>query len=256
MLYNQFDELVSEHLKKCLLATIPEVGARSSMGRAVLAARTLCTGDVVTAQLPPLQRELTNACNLLQDISEGKGPTPASAAKFGNFALQFLKKVEMFPMWNTSVADEVNDVVVQTPVTLWGQPAVKCRYDVCVSTPGVVSPKDLKFLRMLRWTLADAEADQVELWEGESVRNAKDRIATERLKALRDAEEAEEVRKQRRMIKRRRGLCVAPPLEGKSIRKNKELAPEKQAEQIAIDNEELPPDGANGLMSLFGMRAS
>ena len=100
--HNQFDELVRERLKKCPMALLPEVGARSSMGRAVLAARTLCTGDVVTAQMPPLQRELTSACNLLQDISEGKGPTPASAATFGHFALQFLKKVEKFGSWNTS----------------------------------------------------------------------------------------------------------------------------------------------------------
>ena len=85
------------------------------MGRAVLAARTLCTGDVVTAQLPVLQRELTNACNLLQDISEGKGPSPAVAGKFGNFSLQFLKNIENFASWNTTSVEfqpETGPVIV------------------------------------------------------------------------------------------------------------------------------------------------
>ena len=127
-LYNQYDEMIAAHLKKCVLALILEVGLRGSMGRALLAARTLCTGDVVTAQLPVLQRELTNACNLLHDISEGKGPTPAVAGKFGNFSLQLLKKVEKFASWNTTSVEHQLETGPVT-VTLWGQQAVKCCYD-------------------------------------------------------------------------------------------------------------------------------
>ena len=31
-LYNQYDEMIAAHLKKCVLALIPEMGSRASMG--------------------------------------------------------------------------------------------------------------------------------------------------------------------------------------------------------------------------------
>ena len=254
-LYNQYDEMIAAHLKKCVLALIPEMGSRASMGRAVLAARTLCTGDVVTAQLPVLQRELTNACNLLQDISEGKGPSPGVASKFGNFSLQFLKKIENFASWNTTSVEFQLETGPVT-VTLWGQEAVKSCYDACVVTPGVVSPKDLKFMRMFRWCLQEAEASQVEAWEGESVRHAKERIASERLKAIKDAEEDADAVSKAKKVPAMDQLVLAPPLAAKKSRKNKEsAAPQQQEPEPSLFEEEEPGVGNNGLMSFFGARA-
>ena len=92
LLFNTYDDLIAKHLKSCLMDVLPKEGERRSMSRAVVAARTLCTGSVCTAQAKTLERELSNACNLLQDISEGKGPAPQSAATNGNVALQFLKR--------------------------------------------------------------------------------------------------------------------------------------------------------------------
>ena len=96
LLFNCYDDLIAKHLKSCLMDVLPKEGERGSMSRSVVAARTLCTGSVCTAQAKTLERELSNACNLLQDISEGKGPAPQSAATFGFFALQFLKRCEIF----------------------------------------------------------------------------------------------------------------------------------------------------------------
>ena len=70
-----FDALIESHLKSCLLECLPQPDQRRSLPKAVLAARTLCTGPTVSAQAKVLERELLSATNLLQDMSECRGPS-------------------------------------------------------------------------------------------------------------------------------------------------------------------------------------
>ena len=77
-----------------MLACLPDHGRRSSLAKAVIACRTLVTGDVCQAQDRALERELFNCVNLLSNVNDGHGATAVEMSKMADFPKQFLENTE------------------------------------------------------------------------------------------------------------------------------------------------------------------
>ena len=257
-LLQEYDQLIDQHLKRCFLNCLPEHGQKRNVGRAQLACRTLCTGQIVMAQAKPLERELVGACNILSDMVDGRGPSPQDAAKYGTFVTLVLKRCENFA-WATVDENVAGSDEPTTKKEVCGQMAVKAKFTEAQRCPGVISSADLKFLRTFKWCLSESEVETFENWSLDAVKSAKERVTESRAKALKDIEDGEE-KKRKLMNEVASSIVMAPPIAPKKRRKAKEQ--EKMAavknmpeEEPVQDDDEISSGGNSGVMSFFGARA-
>ena len=67
-LEEQYDELIENKVKSCLLECLPHGNEKRSIAKAVEAGRALATRDIAVAQKKTLQKVLNSAVNLLSDV--------------------------------------------------------------------------------------------------------------------------------------------------------------------------------------------
>ena len=246
----EFEPLMEEKLKKCLMSCLPGDKEKRSVAKAVVACRLLSTGNLASAQQTSLQKSLTAATNLLQDIADGKSPSGPELAKLGDFVVCFAKKAEHF-------AHCPNDDPASPPSSskvkeFFGAEAVKFRWQICQAMPGLKPEEDIKMFRMFRWVLSAQEDLEFLAWEKAAVIGAKARLQESKAKALKDVEAGDNSSGKGKRIP----ICdeiLAPPL-----RKKEKKAPpcqkiEPPVEEIGVGQEDLAVGGA--ICSFFGANA-
>ena len=90
-----YDEQIDKHLRDCLMSIVPCAGERRSLPKAVMAAKMLIAGEVVTAQRGSLQKDLRDAAELLEEIGNARGPSGAEVNRMSLFTAACLKKCEI-----------------------------------------------------------------------------------------------------------------------------------------------------------------
>ena len=248
-----FDKQIQEHLRNCMLNLLPGPREKRAISKVTSACRQLSTGPVVMAQKKPIEKEMTSAVDALVDMAEGGGPTADELSKLSTWMMVFMKRCENFAhTWHEDPCEIPGKVARKA---LYGSEAILHRYHNCwVMQPRVPEASDLKEFRMFRWMLGGDENAQVAEWQREAVVNSRARIALGKMKALEDLEAKTSTEKKRALQPDAMACAViaAPPLKEKKKAKTLYVAPEVQAEEEDMEQEE---DKGAGVLSFFGARA-
>lgn len=236
-----------------MLNLLPGPREKRAISKVTSACRQLSTGPVVMAQKKPIEKEMTSAVDALVDMAEGGGPTAEELSKLSTWMMVFMKRCENFAhTWHEDPCEIPGKVARKA---LYGSEAILHRYHNCwVMQPRVPEASDLKEFRMFRWMLGGDENAQVAEWQREAVVNSRARIALGKMKALEDLEAKTSTEKKRALQPDAMACAViaAPPLKEKKKAKSLYVAPEVQAEEEDMEQEE---DKGAGVLSFFGARA-
>ena len=247
-----YDKLIDAKLKDQFLSLLPNEGERHSIAKTTSAARLFVTGPIVSAQCRMLEKELVDAVNLLQEVSECRGPTALEASRMKPWILQVLKKAEHF---HHMYAEVIGGEGKKKKGNVFGASAMDARFEKCQSHGA--DAIDLKEMRCFRWLLSDDQDAKYEKWNTEAVLHSKDKLQNAKAKALKDVEE-KRVEDKKRGSQSSTVLVPCPPLKS-----NKESASSsshlganaKAALQNEDEEENKEEEEETGLMSFFGARA-
>ena len=190
--------------------------------------------------------------NLLQEVSECRGPTALEASRMKPWILQVLKKGEHF---HHMYAEVIGGDGKKNKGNEFGASAMDARFEKCESHGA--DAIDLKEMRCFRWLLSDDQDAKYEKCNTEAVLHSKDKLQNAKAKALKDVEE-KRVEETKRGSQSSTVLVPCPPLKS-----NKESASSsshlganaKAALQNEDEEENKEEEEETGLMSFFGARA-
>ena len=266
-LNHHFDELLQEHLRACLLAALPEEHEVRSMPKAIVAARTLATGQVATAAGKETEQELISVVNLLSDVADGKSPPGVEIAKMSEFHILCLKKAENFCVVKIDVP--VTDSQKVRRKQLIGAAALDAVFSRSQENKSGPDNADLKVMRQFRWMLTPKMNSMLDDWIRDAVINAKDRMVNQRKEAIEDIEKREKNVKTSALVAVARPAITAPGFEAKTTAASSSSAcrpasPVLQAEPVlkakkrfleeSASEEESLCEGS-AVMSFFGSKA-
>ena len=151
-LSEHFDAAIEGRMRDLMLECLPRGQEKRALQKAVTATRALSTGPIVMCQRKSVQADMSNAANLLLDISQAQGPAPEEVAKMTIFLQQFIKRAENFSWVLPDGASS------SKKAGLFGAEAIQFRMRKASAVPiGHQSQEDMREFRMFRWMLSPSE---------------------------------------------------------------------------------------------------
>ena len=135
-----------------------------------------------------LQKDLSQALNLLSDVHDGKGPESKVVEQLTDFNKKVMKHIEndLKVVWDENDGEFVEGF--GPGKTLNGLEAMSALLVKMNRTTSGQCPNELNMLRSWRWLLSPKEDKLLEAWTRESVANERDRLKTIKAKAIKDIE--------------------------------------------------------------------